>query len=334
MSLHNAKVSFEDLDIGGRTIRIAIPGRPNVCWVTSLATAIGPMAREEIDREMDVPESLAAKVLSRIFETFGRWLRIDEAVFVEHRLLSTSLYTHDMLAHLVACRESLMRHYPGKAIVLRSLNAHDHAAYIDRRCWPFRVVWIIDDIDADWATRRDARRDVARLETSNLDSCAYDGAIPPDKLARCLELYRNLYLGTYSGLNPDYDYGYLRRLMEAGDLEILTLEDKGRVEAFCALHSRGDTLSVPMVGYNQSRPQSDGLYRSAMTRAAQAAQTRGMRLNLSAGAPHFKRHRGAKPYMEYVMIIEGHLPAWRRFGYSVIGRVLRLMAPELLRSAS
>ncbi|WP_157405667.1 GNAT family N-acetyltransferase [Asticcacaulis benevestitus] len=335
MSLKNADVVFGRVEIKDRHLCVAMPQSFNACWVTSLSTAIGPMARQEIDREMTPPSSLAAKALSQVFEALGRLLRIDDVIFPEHHLLTTSLYHPEDLTEILAAGDAFARRYPDKAVVIRSLNARDHLAHIGPGCWPIRMIWIIDDIAQDCLPRRDTQRDTALLSQLNLKRQVHGKAITENTLSACVDLYRELYLSTYSKFNPDYETSYLRHLLEESVLELVTLEDSaGQVEAFCALHACGDILSVPLLGYNRRRSQAEGLYRATMLQAVQEAQTRGLRLNLSAGAAAFKRHRGAKPYMEYLLIMDGHLPYWRRWGYAMIGRVLRLMAPALERTAS
>jgi hypothetical protein len=329
MQLSNAEVRFDTVVVDGDTIRVAVPHGRNRCWLTSLTTAIGPMAREEAHRALYGPELWGALLLSHLMETIAKALRVDRAVFPEHILLSTSLYACTP-QQMIAIAESLTAHYPDHAIVVRSLTAPPPGHVI----WPFRLVWIIDDIARGWAPRRDSRRDLKLLENMNLQPRHYSGSIDATRLGRCLKLYRSLYIDAYSACNPDYTAAGITALMQAARLELHTLEsDTGEIEAVCAAHDNGETLTLPLVGYNPSRPQADGLYRGIMAHMAQHALRRGLKLNLSAGAPHFKRHRGAKPWMEYLLIINSHLPAWRRLGYHLIAWVLRRLEPRIAKAA-
>ena len=316
VSLRNADVRFE--------AGCAVPGRFNRCWVTSLTTLLGPVAREEIRREMTGAVSVAAQALSYVVEAGLRLAQADQVVFPAHHLLTTSLY--DDPPTKAAPR-------PGHATVIRSLTRRDHAAVLASRgtFWPVRVVWIIDDIARDWRPRRDARRDLQLLERLKLDRRRYSAAMPGDSLARVLDLYRRLYIDRYSRHNPDYTADYLQTCLDHGILEILTLERDGEILAFCALHARGDALSVPLVGYED---RIEGLYRAVMALPALEAEARGLTLNLSAGASHFKRHRGALPHVEYLMIRDEHLPAWRRFAYRVTGALLQALEPQLIKAAT
>ena len=298
----------------------------NNCWVTSLITLLGPAAREEIRREMRGPAAVAACALSYVVEGLARLTRVDEAVYPGHDLLTTSLNDLPLGASAPL---------PGKATIVRSLNHRHHAAFLadNRTLWPVRVVWLIDDPACDWLPRRDVRRDRKALAESGFVR-GHHTALDPAQLDQVMTLYRRLYIARYSRHNPDYRPGYIEALLAAGRLEILTLERGGEIAAFCAIHCKTGILSIPMVGYDNALPDSDGLYRMLMVLPVEAAMTRGFGVNLSAGAAQFKRNRGATPQVEYLMIRDRHLPVWRRFGYRAVGRLLRALEPQLIKVAT
>lgn len=329
MQLNNAEVRFDTITIAGEAVSAAVPYGRNRCWLTSLTTAIGPMAREEARRAMRGPELWGALLLSHLMQAVAAMLRVDHVVFPEHYLLSTSLYAPSP-ERMVTIAEGLTKAYPGHAIVVRSLTTPP-AGHV---AWPFRVVWIIEDVAHEWAPRRDSRRDLVTLEAMRLQPHHFADTVDEARLNRCLDLYRGLYIDTYSAYNPDYTAIGIAQLMQAGRLVLYTLEtEDGDIEAFCAAHRNNETLTLPLVGYNRTRPQADGLYRAIMAHMALQASHQGLKLNLSAGAPHFKRHRGAKPWMEYLLIVDHHLPIWRRLGYRLIARVLRTLEPRIARAA-
>ncbi len=326
--LNNARIAFDEMVLGGETITVAVTSPPNRCWLTSLTAALGPMAREETHRALTGLPLLGALALSGLVELIGKILRIDAAVYPEHRLLSTSLYD-GKLPVLFDHISDLQTRYPDKALILRSLTDAPAVGVL----WPLRLVWIIDDVQRDWAPRRDVHRDQTILAQSGLVATAHGGEIDDAILERCLELYRGLYIDAYSAFNPDYTAGYIRQLLRDGRLEIHTLAGEGGIAAFCAAHCDRETMTLPMLGYDRDRPQDDGLYRAVMAHMGGLALARGLKLNLSAGAPHFKRHRGATPWMEYLLIIDHHLPAWRRLGYRLIAWILRRLEPHLRQIA-
>jgi len=325
LSLANAEVAFE--------AGCVVPGARNRCWVTSLATLLGPMARQEIRREQTGLAALSAIVLSHLVEAGLRLTRADRVVFPAHHLLTTSLYDDGQAENLRAAAGDIAAVFPDRAVVLRSLNRHHHERVLAQggTLWPVRVVWIIDDMTRDWRPRRDVRRDLQGLESSGLARRRYGAAMPAAALDRVVALYRRLYIERYSRHNPDYTADYIQACLAAGELEILTLEGNDDIVAFCALHRRGQVLSVPMLGYDQGR---EGLYRFVMALPALEAEAQGLALNLSAGAARFKRHRGAKPHVEYLLIQGGHLPAWRCLAYRATAALLQALEPQLIRAAT
>jgi len=317
--LANADVAFPSPGL-------AEPSREgNACWVTSLATLLGPVAREEIRREMAGPATFAACGLSHLVEGFARLMRLDDAVYPGHDLLTTSLYD----------QATLPAPHPGKATILRSLNRRHHAGLLDGQAtlWPVRVVWLIDDPARAWWPRRDVRRDRRLLADSGLTRGHYT-KLTASQLDQVMALYRRLYITRYSRYNPDYRRDYIEAMLADGRLEILTLERDGEIAAFCAIRCKSNVLSVPMLGYNDRLPYSDALYRMVMVPPVETALARGLSVNLSAGAARFKRHRGALPHVEYMLILDDHLPAPKRFAYRAIGRLLRALEPQLIKVAT
>ena len=63
---------------------------------------------------------------------------------------------------------------------------------------------------------------------------------------------------------------------------------------------------------------------------AQMALERGLRLNGSAGAADFKRHRGARPIVEYSAIYARHLAWPRRAALGGLEQVLNRIAVPLM----
>ncbi|ESQ74242.1 hypothetical protein ABAC402_14850 [Asticcacaulis sp. AC402] len=330
MYLKNASVRFDVVAVNGEAIDVLIPGTPNACWLTSLCALIGPVAREEARRAMKGPELWGVLVLSHVTEVFARLFQIDKAVYPGHQLLSTSLYG-GRVDKVIAAAPALAQAYPDHAIIIRSLTKRPESGTY----WPLRVVWIIDDQPEVWTRHRDSRRDLKKLAELNLTPRRFGGEIDEARLARCLDLYSGLYIETYSAFNPDYTPTGLRDLLARGVVEFWTLEARdGTIAAFCAAQDDGETQILPLVGYDRTRPQEDGLYRAIMAHMAQQAMQRHLKRNLSAGAPHFKRHRGATPWMEYLLIVDSHLPIWRRMAYRLIGALLRQFEAKLAAVAT
>jgi hypothetical protein len=57
----------------------------------------------------------------------------------------------------------------------------------------------------------------------------------------------------------------------------------------------------------------------------------GQRLNLSAGAPEFKRLRGGRAEIEYSAVYSRHLPRSRRVGVQALGGAARQVGEPFMR---
>src|SRR5262249_40562731 len=105
----------------------------------------------------------------------------------------------------------------------------------------------------------------------------------------------------------------------------------GQLAAVVGCFIRGDILTTPIVGYDTSRPASDGLCRLASVLLAQMTQERGLRLNGSAGAASFKRNRGPRAVIEYSAYFVDHLSSFRRAVISGAEHVLNKVAVPVMQ---
>ena len=109
-------------------------------------------------------------------------------------------------------------------------------------------------------------------------------------------------------------------MSEAGILKLFILEESTSKEIVgtvgMTIENNG-IVTVPIVGYLTDLPQKLGLYRRLMAFALRYCAEHNLRLNFSAGAPDFKKVRGARPEIEYIAVNVQHLPnkrakAWQR----------------------
>lgn len=317
----NLDTQVELLRQGGLALPCTIGhGEPNNAWVCSPVTTYGSYVIEEIDRAVPAPLSWPLKELCRGYRGVLSLALADQAVTVNNWMLSTNLYPDfdpardaDALAGMVA---QVRRRWPAHAIWFRSLNAHHNRDWIDALqalgfdLLPSRQVYLVDQPSGHG--HGDLRRDLKLLDRTSFTGkpCAQ---FQPQDFARAETLYRYLYLDKYSHLNPHYTAAFMQRWHAAGLLDCWGLCDAdGILQAVVATFRQGDTISAPIVGYNTALPRSLGLYRMLMAQVFSVARRDGLRINLSAGAPGFKRLRGAIPALEYSAVFSRHLAAPRR----------------------
>ena len=338
-ALGNAAFAAHVLQLRDRAFPLIAPDGANSCWLTSLATTFGKAARDEAVREVSGLEALTFNALSHLAEALLRLGQADRAVYANHLLFSTSLYGDWRGEDLAPALNALRAAFPDRAIIWRSLNDEDHAdlaarmAALGGRKLLSRVVWRLPDPARDWARRRDARDDQRLAEAQGLRvETARD--LSAVERARIRALYGDLYRGKYSRTNPDYSAALLGAAVENGVLELRLIRNgDGVIEGFVGEHVYQGILVNPMLGYDRALPQTRGLYRIAMAASIERAVAEGLAVNWSAGAGGFKRNRGARPTLEFCMIFDDHLPAWRRMTYRALAAALNALAPMLERIA-
>lgn len=338
-ALGNSAFDVLALQLRDRAFVLIAPNHPNNCWLTSLATAYGQAARDETAREVRGLEAVAFKALSLIAEALLRLGQADRAVYANHLLFSTSLYGDWRGDDLAPALDALKTEFPDRAIIWRSLNEADHGALTARmaalggRRLLSRIVWRLPDPAHDWAPRRDARDDQRLADAQDLRvKTAHD--LSDAELARMHVLYTDLYRAKYSRTNPDYGLALLRAAIESGVLTARVIRNgDGVIEGFVGEHVYQGALVNPLLGYDRALPQTRGLYRVAMAASMPRAIAEGLLVNWSAGAGGFKRNRGARPALEYCMVFDDHLPAWRRLTYRALAAALDALAPMLERIA-
>ena len=265
-----------------------------------------------------------------------RLSRLNRAVHLDSWLLSTNLHGDWDGAGLADMREALAAWFPDHFTIIRSVDAWTCPALMDAvradgwTLLPARQVWVTDDLARDWRPRSHTKADARALRRSRL-TLERPGTITAPDAARIAQLYHQLYIGRYSAINPRFTPAYIAMSAASGLLQYNLLRDTtGEIMAFAALACAGGVGTVPLMGYDTSRPQDEALYRIASYCAADLALTRGMRFHGSAGASQFKRNRGATGVIEYMAVDGRHLSSGRRAGLALLAKGLnRIMVPML-----
>lgn len=77
-------------------------------------------------------------------------------------------------------------------------------------------------------------------------------------------------------------------------------------------------VTAPVVGYDTDISQKSALYRRVIARAMALSDHYNLPLNLSSGAPSFKRLRGGVPVIEYTAVYIRHLPRYRQLPWLML----------------
>lgn len=236
---------------------------------------------------------------------------------LDNWLLSTNLHGDWDGSDLPAVRQVLAEHFPGHYLAVRSVDPWSSPgleAALRRDGWlmlPSRQVWVVDDIERDWRPRKSVGHDARVLRRSGMLPEALHSLQPGDA-QRIAQLYRMLYVDKYSELNPVFTPAWIELTHRCGLLDYHVVRDRsGAIVSVAGSLIRGGVLTPPVVGYDTTRPRSEGLYRIASYLFSDHAGRHGARLHASAGAADFKRVRGARPVIECTAVWTGTVPAWR-----------------------
>jgi hypothetical protein len=289
---------------------------PENAWICSPYTAYCAYAIEELQRLMPRPIAYPLSVLCRAAGAALRRARIDQAVTVNNWLLSTNLYPAFYGGVLDRWIADARARWPEHAVWFRSLNEVWTPDWLDALrargaiLLPSRQVYLYSDLRRIARTKSNLNTDLKWLARTPLEACEDVGRAD---YARCEQLYAMLYLQKYSRLNPAYRAGFIEAWHRARLLRLMGFRDRdGVLQAIVGTFEQDGVITAPLVGYDTSLPQRLGLYRLLMAAVLKYAMDAGRRVNLSAGAAHFKRLRGGVPAIEYSAVLADHLPPRRQ----------------------
>jgi hypothetical protein len=334
----NVQCRVDAVQAGGVVFPVTInDDEPDNAWVCSPLTTYGRYAVEEVDR---LGRPLLAAPLRVLAARAAAWLRhadIDRAVAVNNWLVSTNAYPrlHDIDLNSVVAQ--VRECWPAHAVWFRSLNTAHHADWLRALSdmgfvlVPSRQVYLFDDIERLSRERTDLKRDLAML--SRQDAVGHLSHHFDDvDLERVAELYTELYIGKYSGLNPRYGAALIAAWHRANLLELHGIRDaQGVLQGAVGMLRFGDLLTSPIVGYNTALPARQGLYRMLAALVLRQAGRDGCMVNLSAGVAHFKRQRGGEPAIEYSAVLVSHMPARTQRAVRVLGAITSHLGVPIMR---
>ncbi|QDH21002.1 GNAT family N-acetyltransferase [Saccharibacillus brassicae] len=292
--------------------------------------------------ELSLLESRAARALLGVLLTPAGWLlkasRFNRAVQVNNRLLSTNLYPPLDGSALASAVALLLREFPDRSIVFRSLNRRTTPGCLDAltemgfRLVPSRQVYLYEAPDripskARWLQKRD----YGLLDKHGYDVCGPEELGEADA-PRLAELYRLLYLDKYSAHNPAFTPRFFERALRSNLLKLHALRSRasGRLDAVLGYYAQGGIMTTPVFGYDTGVPQEIGLYRMLSAVLLRLAAEEGCLLHESAGAAQFKRNRGAVAEIEYSAVYDRHLPPHRRAGWALLSPLLNRVGVPIM----
>ena len=296
-----------------------MPGNSNLCSPTSHYV---DYARMEMGKP-GLPAS-ARTLRKALFLLDGplRLFEADRVVYVNNWLWPTNPAARLTKEEIAVLTSHLVREFPDRAIVFRSLNALTCAPLLRKLqgCGygtvASRKIYVFFPGSAEHAGMN-LRRDLKLLKETSYTVLG-NGDLVASDASRLAQLYRMLYLEKYPSLNAQFNEKFFRHMLEEDILDFRVLKRGGRIEAFCGSFSRDDVINCPMIGHDLTQPRKLGLYRLAFAMLMREAIDRGICINWSAGAGEFKLHRGCRPTVEFDAVYDAHLAPHRRIPWWIL----------------
>lgn len=304
-------------------------------YVVSPITQITSYSKDELHK---IDNLLLEKIflwLIKIFQWPLRWMQIDRTQVLNNLCLSTNMYGSDWSAvPLATLRNKALGEFPRHALMMRSVNEVQHPVLYRNLMtdgWSpvvNRQVYLYLDA-AVWSARHNVKIDNKLLCQPGWIFVPLD---PQDmkSMRRVSNFYDQLYLHKYSMHNVRFTEEYFRQAAEYGLLDFYGLFYHGEMLGVVGMCELDGTVTVPVVGYDTSKPQKLALYRRLMAFSIRYAFENNLSLNLSSGAPQFKRNRGGQPVIEVNFVYTEHLPFYRKFAWATLSVASRRLYKPLL----
>lgn len=293
--------------------------------------ALFKYALSEIEKVDSKITQIIGKILIPALGSIFSFLKFDKQVQPFNWMLSTNLYPKELSFNTIeAAKDACLKKHPDHAVIIRSLSETTQPGLLEKlkengyTLVPSRQVYFLDNADGIVPAKRDYKRDLKLLQKTAFKLELFQDGIPAEDAKRMAELYKSLYIEKYSIYNPSFTPKYIQAMWKHPLFTPFAFRcpKTGTIEAMGTLFSVGDTLSMPMVGYNPNRPQNLGLYRLAMIYAMEEARKSGKNLHLSSGAPAFKTSRGGRSEIEYSAYYGQHLSLQRRIPWKLTAMIL------------
>ena len=312
--------------INGKILPLTLghPAVPGNCYVVSPYTHFVSYAMQEL-RKLHRPflRALLLPVLQASGPVF-RFCEIDKVATINNWLFSTNLYPSLTLAEIKLLISTVQARFPDYPVYFRSINPKSPAKNypLFEKTSLFRIisrtVYYQEPAQVSLKKYPSIKKDLKLLQTSPFKLLT-DQEINERLVKGLRQVYLDLYIHKYSIYNPQYTLAFFTRALRASFFEIYAfVTEKEEVRAGGLYYRFDDELTTPILGYDLTRPQKEGLYRLATLRTFQVARPKQYVVNRSSGAPGYKRARGGQQVIEYSYVNLHKQPFKRRLPWLIL----------------
>lgn len=334
--------NLETQMLTGKVGRWTIPvsrneGLQRTCYINCPSRAFLDYGIEELDRLTPNPVfRLGGRAVIKATAPLVQATGLDRQVQLNNWLVATNILPRASADDWLLAFDELGQLHPGYVPVLRSVNQAVHGALLAQlieaglTAFPIRKVFIRNYADdrrwtSDEAKDADllAHSDLVRRPGTDFTSEAFE---------RAADLYAQLYLEKYSALNPHYTAWFLQAAQEQLGLVLEGLfNEREQMVGVIGRFVQHGMLTGPIVGYDRKLPRKLGLYRQLRAINHAAARQGELLYNMSAGAEGFKRLRGGRATVEFMVADFRRMPRSQRLAASTLSAISHAAARPLMR---
>lgn len=329
-NIYNTKLMAVKIDDVILPITISDFHPENTYTVSPYSHYVSYGGYEEVKHLNNPPVEAFIKLIMNPVAWYFRYSELDRVVFVNNYLLSTNLYPSVNSEQLSAVSEALIKWFPDRAIIFRSVdqkkNPHVYQTLegLGYDLVLSRQVWYMDP-EASLKTRQ-CKEDLRVLRKNGYE-VVKGRELSDEELHRAVRLYELLYLKKYSYYNPQFTFDFLKLARDEDILYMYGLKKDGQLNAIMGFFVRNGAMTQPLFGYDTSLPLEEGLYRLLTLVTLQEGLQRKLLVHASGGVGKFKKVRGGESVTEYNAVYTKHLPRKRQLPWKLIGAVSKAAIP-------
>lgn len=331
------KVDYYEID-GAFIITTVTDKVESNSYVASPYSLIIDYSKDELVKIESKIQKAFSYGLIKSFASFLHFSKLDKAQTINNYMLSTNFFSKKWEELDVELLEKKAKErYPDHAMIIRSVNKVQNAklfANLKRNGWlpiTSRQVYIFDSKER-WEQCHNAKIDKKLLNSTRyfFHKIELENSEAFEEAER---LYNLLYLKKYSQYNIHFKAKYLQLLVRRGLLNLYLLHDEvaQKKVGVVGMTLEDGVVTVPIVGYETSYPQKEALYRRLIAFTLEYAFEKEILLNLSSGASEFKKLRGARAELEYMMVKIDHLAFRQKIGWRLIAHLSQWFYTPLLK---
>lgn len=336
--IENIKTDLRVLILGELVLPITINEKEyDNSFVCSPYSYFISYARQSLD---SFPSTWFFRSMDVLFGKLGSLfckLHVNKVVIVNNWLYATNLYPQLQTEHLGKITQFLQQSFPDHTIVFRSVDSctnpicYQELQKVGFKYIASRQIFFLNPCDSSFFGSRLFKSDLKLLKNSGYE--IIDGKdIKEHEISRLLKLYRDLYIGKYSTLNPQFNEEFLRLALKHNILHFKALKKEGRIDGVIAYMERDAKMYCPFFGYDRDLPKETSLYRILSTVLMCEAYERKLFFHQSSGASAFKKMRKAQDCIEYQAVYYKHLKISRHIPWIMLKSIYNSIGKVYMKS--